>query len=101
MLTLVGTHLHFRRIVPGALQPIFGKTEEIERSHDTLVKLFQTGPGLSHAPGAVPLLPSVGIPHTVSALSSGALSIMRNRTLHAAHNLPISRQICNSPAILC
>ncbi|WP_252346927.1 site-specific integrase [Acetobacter sp. P1H12_c] len=30
------------------------KTEEIERLHDTLVKLFQTGPALSQAPGAVP-----------------------------------------------
>lgn len=30
------------------------KTEEIERLHDTLVKLFQTGPALSQAHGAVP-----------------------------------------------
>ncbi|WP_249212317.1 hypothetical protein [Acetobacter persici] len=30
------------------------KTEEIERLHDTLVKLFQTGPALSQTPGAVP-----------------------------------------------
>lgn len=30
------------------------KTEEIERLHDTLVKLFQTGPALSQAPGAAP-----------------------------------------------
>lgn len=30
------------------------KTEEIERLHDTLVKLFQTGPALSQVPGAVP-----------------------------------------------
>ncbi|BAU37244.1 phage integrase [Acetobacter pasteurianus NBRC 101655] len=30
------------------------KTEEIDRLHATLVKLFQTGPALSQAPGAVP-----------------------------------------------
>ncbi|KGB25294.1 site-specific integrase [Acetobacter tropicalis] len=30
------------------------KTEEIERLHATLVKLFQTGPALSQSPGAVP-----------------------------------------------
>ncbi|MCL1514850.1 integrase [Parasaccharibacter sp. TMW2.1890] len=30
------------------------KTEEIDRLHATLIKLFQTGPALSQAPGAVP-----------------------------------------------
>lgn len=30
------------------------KIEEVERLHDTLVKLFQTGPALSQASGAVP-----------------------------------------------
>ena len=30
------------------------KTEEIDRLHATLVKLFQTGPALSQSPGAVP-----------------------------------------------
>ncbi|TQL14933.1 hypothetical protein FBY58_1864 [Zymomonas mobilis] len=27
MLVLVGTHYHFRRVVPVALRPLFGKTE--------------------------------------------------------------------------
>ncbi|MFT9325557.1 MAG: DUF6538 domain-containing protein [Acetobacter sp.] len=27
MLALVGTHYHFRRVIPVALRPLFGKTE--------------------------------------------------------------------------
>ncbi|WP_227005046.1 DUF6538 domain-containing protein [Acetobacter senegalensis] len=39
------------------------KTEEIERLHETLVKLFQTGPAFSQAPGAVPPPHPLASPH--------------------------------------
>lgn len=46
-----------RDMITGTVQDkasIARKTEEIDRLHTTLVKLFQTGPALSQAPGAVP-----------------------------------------------